>query len=98
MPHGADPPPHRVVPAQGAPHPHHAQGARPRLAALWPLHQARHPQASISSLPPQFLIFASGVMVWSGPTPLLVALISVVVLFMRISSKSYVCRLFCVDL
>jgi hypothetical protein len=50
-PHGADPPARRTVPAQGAPHPHRATGARPRLAPLRPLHQARHPQGCFRFLP-----------------------------------------------
>jgi hypothetical protein len=35
---------------------------------------------------PLFLVSASGLMVWSGPTPLLAALISAVVPFVRIRS------------
>jgi hypothetical protein len=57
------PPPRRAVPAQGAPHPHRSQGARPRLAALRPLHQARHPQGGISSLP-RLCLWSHG-LVWT---------------------------------
>jgi hypothetical protein len=67
--HRADPPPRRAVPAQGASHPHRAQGARPRLAAVRTLHQARHPQgrqsASLPHPPPTLEIPG---LIWAAVT------------------------------